>query len=178
MFANAMENVIKVLQKNLSGLRTGRASPALLEDVMVEAYGGKTPLNQLGNVSAPEARVLLVQVWDQSIVKAVEKSIKNSHQGLSIAIDGSGIRIFLPEITGERRKELVKKAKEYAEEARVSVRLVRRDAMECIAKLENDKKCSEDEKTHFQKETQDLTDEYNHKIEKILAEREKDILTV
>lgn len=173
-----MQAAVKAFQKNLSGLRTGRASPALLEKIMVEAYGARTPLDQLGTINAPEPRLLTVQVWDESIIKAVERSIRDANVGLNPSIDGKLVRVPLPELTQERRKDLVKQAHAFAEEAKKAIRMVRREGMETVEEMEKNKLCSEDERTLHQKEIQKMTDDYGKKIEDLLIAREKEILTV
>src|SRR5712664_2168563 len=142
-----MHGAIQVLKQELSGLRTGRATSGMLEPVQVEAYGTHMPLNQLATVTVPEARLLSVQVWDRSMVHAVEKAIVNSNLGLSPATEGQVIRLRVPELNQERRKDMVKVAHKYAEAARVAVRHVRRDALEQIKKMEKDGQISEDDHT-------------------------------
>jgi ribosome recycling factor len=139
-----MQVASTVLKTELSGLRTGRASAHMLDPVMVEAYGAQMPLNQVASVSIPEPRLIAVNVWDRSLVHAVEKAIINSNLGLSPATEGQMVRLRIPELNEERRKELVKIAHKYAETARVAVRHVRRDAMETVKKLEKDHKVSKD----------------------------------
>ena len=148
----------RALKTELSGLRTGRASAHLLDPVMVEAYGAQMPLNQVATVSVPEPRMISVNVWDRSLVHAVEKAIVNSNLGLSPATEGQTIRLRIPELNEERRKELVKLAHKYAETARVAVRHVRRDAMDVIKKLEKDHKVSKDDHERFSGEIQKATD--------------------
>ncbi|MBY0355704.1 MAG: ribosome recycling factor [Rickettsiales bacterium] len=173
-----MEGAINALSHEFSGLRTGRASADLLDPVQVEAYGSVMPLNQCGTVSVPEARMLSVQVWDKSLVKAVEKAIMSAGLGLNPMSDGQLVRIPLPELTEERRKELVKVASRYTEQARVSVRNVRRDGMDQLKKLEKDGKISEDELHDRSEQIQKLTDTNIEKIDAMIAQKEKDILKV
>jgi ribosome recycling factor len=170
-----MDGAVEVLQKEFAGLRTGRASTSLLDPITVEAYGSRMPLNQVGTVNAPEPRLLLVQVWDQSLVKAVEKAIREGGLGLNPQPDGSTIRIPIPDLSQERRTELQKVAGKYAEAARVAVRNVRRDAMDSIKKAD---KISEDEQKRMGDETQKLTDEAIKKIDTMLADKEKEIMKV
>lgn len=173
-----MEGALDVLHKEFGGLRTGRASISLLDPIMVEAYGSEMPLSQVGTVSVPEPRMLSVQVWDKGLVKATEKAIMNSGLGLNPASDGQLIRIPLPPLTEERRAELAKVAGKYAEDARVSVRNVRRSAMDDLKKAEKDGDISQDEQHKYGKDVQDLTDEFVGKIDEALAHKEKDIMQV
>lgn len=173
-----MEGAYDNFASELAGLRTGRASAAMLDPVMVDAYGSAMPLNQCGTVSVPEPRLLTVQVWDQSLAKAVEKAIRDAGLGLNPQPDGSTIRVPIPELNTERRVELTKVAGKYAEAARVAVRNVRRDGMDTLKKLEKDGKISEDEQKRYADEVQKLTDKYVADIDKKLADKEKDIMTV
>ena len=173
-----MDSALDVLRKDLQGLRTGRASASLLEPIVVEAYGAEMPLTQVGTVNVPEPRMLTVQVWDRGLVKAVDKAIRNSSLGLNPAVDGQLIRVPLPELTQERRNELVKVAHRYAEQARVAVRNVRRDGMEQIKKLEKDGDISQDEHKHWADEVQKTTDRHIEAINQLLDLKEKDILQV
>jgi ribosome recycling factor len=173
-----MQGASGVLKAELSGLRTGRASAHLLDPVMVDAYGAQMPLNQVATVSVPEPRLLSVNVWDRSLVHPVEKAIVNSNLGLSPATEGQTIRLRIPELNEERRKELVKLAHKYAETARVAVRHVRRDAMDVIKKLEKDHKISKDAHDRFSSEIQKATDAGIAEIDHMLAAKEKEILTV
>ena len=173
-----MQGASTVLKTELSGLRTGRASAHLLDPVMVDAYGAEMPLNQVATTSVPEPRLISVNVWDRSLVHAVEKAIINSNLGLSPATEGQTIRLRIPELNEERRKELVKLAHKYAETARVAVRHVRRDAMEVLKKLEKDHKVSKDDHERYSVEVQKATDSGIADIDHLLAAKEKEILTV
>jgi ribosome recycling factor len=173
-----MEGAQQVLKDEFSGLRTGRASVSMLEPVVVEAYGGKMPINQVGTVNAPEPRMLSVQVWDASLVKSVEKAIRDAGLGLNPMTEGNLLRVPVPQLTEERRKELQKVAGKYAESARVSVRNIRRDGMDLLKKLEKEKALSEDESKRKSEEVQKMTDEYIKKIDQMLADKEKDIMVV
>lgn len=173
-----MEGAIATLNKEFSGLRTGRASTNLLDTVQVEAYGAMMPMNQVGNVTAPEARMLMVSVWDKSMVKAVEKAIRESDMGLNPAVDGQTIRVPIPAPSEERRKEMTKIAHKFAEAAKVAVRNVRRDGMEDLKKQEKDKKISEDEHRTQADKVQKLTDDFIKKIDDALVAKEKDIMSV
>ncbi len=173
-----MEATLGVLKKELSGLRTGRANANLLEPVQVDAYGTHMPLSQLATVSVPEARLLSVQVWDRSMVHAVEKAITAANLGLNPQTEGQVIRLRVPELNEERRKELVKVAHKYAEAARVAVRHVRRDGIDVIKKLEKDSEISKDDHERYSNEIQKVTDQSIHDVDQLLASKEKEILTV
>ena len=173
-----MEGAVDVLNKELSGLRTGRASASLLDPVVVDLYGSKMPLNQVGTISVPEPRMLSVQVWDASAVKSVEKAIRDSGLGLNPMPEGNVIRIPLPELNEERRIELTKVAGKYTEAARVSIRNVRRDGMDALKKMENDKEISEDDHKRMSDEVQKLTDKNIGIVDTLLADKEKDIMAV
>jgi ribosome recycling factor len=173
-----MEGAQQVLKDEFAGLRTGRASVSMLEPVVVEAYGGKMPINQVGTVNAPEPRMLSVQVWDASLVKSVEKAIRDAGLGLNPMTEGNLLRVPVPQLTEDRRKELQKVAGKYAEAARVSVRNVRRDGMDLLKKLEKEKAVSEDDGKRKSEEVQKMTDEFIKKIDQMLADKEKDIMVV
>src|SRR3989338_5703311 len=158
-FDRRMTTAVDVLAKELAGIRAGRATASLLDPIKVDAYGSLMPLSQVGNVSAPEPRLLTVQVWDNSMVKAVEKAIRESSLGLNPAIEGQLIRIALPEMNQERRQELAKLASKYCEEAKISVRNVRRDGNEHIKKLEKDKEISEDDSHRLIESIQEIRSE-------------------
>lgn len=176
--ARRMKGVVAALKSDLAGLRTGRASPALLDPVTVEAYGNRMPVSQLGTVSAPEPRMLTIQVWDKSMVKAVDKAVRDGGLGLNPQIDGQLLRIPIPELNQERRKELVKLAHKYTEQARISIRNVRRDGMEVLKKLEKDKKISQDEQHKSGDELQKLTDDNVKDVDQMLDAKEREILQV
>jgi ribosome recycling factor len=173
-----MEGAIDALKKELGGLRTGRASPSLLESVSVSAYGTTMPLNQLSTVSAPEPRMLVVQVWDRSMAKAVDAAIREAGLGLNPQSEGQVIRVPIPPLSEERRKELTKIAHKYAEHARVSVRNVRRDGLEALKKREKDRDITQDQHRKLDKDVQTLTDDTIKKVDETLAHKEKEILHV
>ena len=173
-----MQGAIQSLKQELGGLRTGRASASLLEPIQVEAYGSHMPLNQLATVSVPEPRLISVQVWDRSMVHAVEKAIANSQLGLTPSTEGQVLRLRIPELNEERRKELVKVAHKYVEAAKVAVRHVRRDGLDVLKKLLKDHQMSEDEEKRTAEQVQRLTDETIGEIDKMLAGKEREILTV
>jgi ribosome recycling factor len=171
-----MNGAIESLRGDLGGLRTGRASVSLLDPVTVEVYGANMPLNQVATVSAPEPRLLSVQVWDGSNVQPVEKAIRAAGLGLNPQVDGTTIRLPIPDLTEERRKELAKLAGQYAEKAKVAVRNVRRDGMDDIKADENKKEIGEDDKKRLEADVQKLTDDKIAEIDSIATEKEKEIL--
>jgi ribosome recycling factor len=171
-----MAGAVDTLRHDLGGLRTGRASTALLDPIQVEVYGANMPLNQVATVSAPEPRLLSVQVWDRSNISAVEKAIRNAGLGINPVTDGQTIRLPIPDLTEERRKELSKLAHQYAEKAKVAVRNVRRDGMDALKADEKKKDISEDEHKRLDAEVQKLTDDSIKEIDEILAAKDKEIL--
>jgi ribosome recycling factor len=173
-----MQGAVQSLKHELGGLRTGRASASMLEPVQVDAYGTHMPLNQLATVSVPQPRLISVQVWDKSMVKAVEKAIVDSNLGLTPATEGQVLRLRIPELNQERRKELVKVAHKYAEAARVAVRHVRRDGLDAVKKLEKNHEISEDDQERLAADVQKATDGMVSEIDQLLAAKEKEILTV
>ena len=173
-----MDGAVNALRTEFAGLRTGRASASLLEPIHVEAYGTRMPLNQVGTISVPEPRMISVQVWDRSMTKAVERAIRESDLGLNPQTDGQLIRVPLPDLSEERRVELVKVASKYAESARVAVRNVRRDGMDHLKRLEKDGDLSQDDRRLYEEEIQELTDRHVKAIDEALAAKEKDIMQV
>ncbi len=173
-----MQGALNVFREDLMGLRTGRASVGLLEPLIVEAYGAQMPLNQLATLSAPEPRLLTVQVWDKKMVNAVELSIRDGDLGLNPVSEGQVIRVPIPELTEERRKELAKIAHKYAEQARVAIRNVRRDGMATLKRQERSSEISEDLQHDISKEVQSLTDENIAKVARLLDTKEQEILQV
>ena len=173
-----MEGALESLRKEFAGLRTGRASASLLDPVVVEAYGNPMPLNQVGTVSVPEPRLIIVQVWDRGNVKATEKAIREAGLGLNPQTEGQTIRVPIPDLNEERRKELTKVAAKYAEQARVSVRNVRRDGMDLLKKQEKDHKITQDQHRKLDKDIQALTDDTIKKVDALLAQKDKEILQV
>src|SRR5215217_4204377 len=173
-----MQGALQAFKQELSGLRTGRATAAMLDPVQVEAYGTHMPLNQLATVSVPEPRMISVQVWDKSMVRPVEKAIVDANLGLSPATEGQVLRLRIPELNEERRKELVKVAHKYAEAAKVAVRHVRRDGLDVLKRLEKDHKISEDDHKHQGDLVQKATDEAISEVDQALAAKEKEIMTV
>ncbi len=177
-FSRRMDGALEALRKEFGGLRTGRASAHLLDQIVVQAYGSAMPLNQVGNVNVPEPRMITVQVWDRGLVREVEKAIRDGGLGLNPASDGQLVRVPIPELSQERRTELSKIAHKYAEQARVAVRNVRRDGMEMLKKQEKDGKISQDEHKGLHDQVQKLTDEHIKKVDEALASKEKEIMQV
>ncbi|MCI5049012.1 MAG: ribosome recycling factor [Rickettsiales bacterium] len=173
-----MEGALNNLTQEYAGLRTGRASAGMLDPIQVDAYGSMMPLNQLANVSAPEPRMLTVQVWDASMVKAVEKAIRESDLGLNPSGEGQTIRVPVPELSEERRKELSKVASKYAENCKIAIRNVRRDGMDELKKMEKDGDISEDDQRRMGDEIQKMTDDFVAKVDKLYEEKDKDIMSV
>jgi ribosome recycling factor len=173
-----MDGAMDTMRREFAGLRTGRAHPGLLEPVKVHAYGTDMPLNQVGNVAVPEARMLTVQVWDRALVGAVEKAIRDSGLGLNPSADGQLVRVPIPLLTTERRTELAKTAHKYAEGTRVAVRGVRRDGMEQVKALEKKRQIGEDVAKDWQTEVQKVTDAYIKRVDEALGDKEKEIRQV
>ncbi|MDB5597133.1 MAG: ribosome recycling factor [Hyphomicrobiales bacterium] len=173
-----MQGAIQSLRHELSGLRTGRASASLVEPVQVQAYGNSVSIGTVATISVPEARMIAVQVWDKSLVGAVERAIRDSNLGLSPNVEGQVLRIRIPELNEQRRKDLVKVAHKYAEEARISVRHVRRDGIDMLKKLLKDKAISEDDEKRHAAEIQKVTDAHVSEVDQVLAAKEKEIMQV
>lgn len=173
-----MEKTLDSLKADFGGLRAGRAHISLLDGIMVEAYGSMTPLSQIGTVSVPDARTLSISVWDRGLARAVEKAIMESDLGLNPASDGQLIRIPIPPLSEERRKELIKVAGKYSENNKVAIRNIRRDALDDIKKLKKDNAISEDDEKRFENEIQKLTDDSIKKIDEMMSQKEKDIMQV
>ena len=176
--ARRMDGAIESLNKEFSGLRTGRASTALLENISIEAYGAKMPMNQVGSISVPEPRLLTVQVWDNTLVKDVEKAIQESDLGLNPQTEGNLIRVPIPDLSEERRIDLTKVASKFGEQARVAVRNVRRDGMDSLKKSEKEGSIAKDEQHTLGEDIQKLTDEHIALIDEMVAEKEQEILQV
>jgi len=175
---NKMQKTVQVLKREMETIRSGRATSALVDQIMVEAYGTNTPLSQLASVSVPEARLLLIQPWDRSIVGHVQKAIQKSDLGLNPMSDGEVLRLVIPPPTEERRKELVKVVHKRVEDAKIAVRNVRRDALEELRKLEKDKKVSRDENVRATDKLQKLTDRFIAEVSKVGADKESEIMEV
>lgn len=173
-----MDGAYDALGREFGGLRTGRAATSLLEPLVVDAYGSQMPMNQVGTVGAPEPRLLTVQVWDQGLIKSVEKSIRESDLGLNPQTEGNLVRVPIPDLSEERRVELKKVAAKYAEQARVAVRNVRRDGMEKLKRMEKDSEISKDRHHDLAGEIQEVTDDHIKEIDKALDAKEKEIMQV
>ena len=173
-----MNKTISVLKQELGGLRAGRANPQLLDRIMVDYYGTQTPINQLGNISTPEPRMLVISVWDQKSIPAIEKAIQKSELGINPANDGRVIRLVFPELTEERRKDLVKVVKKKGEESKVAIRSIRRDANEQIKKQQKNNILTEDDQKNLEEKVQKLTDDKIKEIDTIVSDKEKEILSV
>ena len=177
-FEKRMHGAMQALRHEFSGLRTGRASAAMLDPIVVDVYGQRLPITQVATVNVPEPRTIAVQVWDKATVAAVEKAIRDSNLGINPSIDGQIIRLRMPDLTGERRKEIVKIAHKYSEAARVAVRNVRRDGMELLKKLEKDKSIGEDEHRKQSAKMQELTDKTIKEVDSGLMAKEAEIMHV
>ncbi|MDZ4693217.1 ribosome recycling factor [Terricaulis sp.] len=177
-YKKRMDGALTALSHEFGGLRTGRASPSLLDPITVEAYGAVSPLSSVASVSVPEPRMITVNVWDKSVVSAVDKAIRSANLGLNPIVDGQSLRIPIPPLTGERRTELAKIAGKYAEQQRIAVRNIRRDAMDHLKKLEKDHAISEDEHKRFGAEVQKATDDHIKKVDDLLRHKEEEIMQV
>ncbi|AGB71089.1 MULTISPECIES: ribosome recycling factor [Rhizobium] len=173
-----MDGAIAAFKSDIASLRTGRASANILDPVTIEAYGSRMPLNQVANITVPEPRMLTVSVWDKSMVSAAERAIRESNLGLNPIVDGQNLRIPLPELNEERRRSLVKVAHEYAEKAKVAIRHVRRDGMDGLKKAEKDGVIGQDESRSLSERVQKMTDETISEIDRLLADKEKEIMHV
>ena len=173
-----MSKTISVLQEDLSEVRAGRANPAILNKIRVDYYGTPTPINQVAGISVPEARLIVIQPWDVSLLKEIEKEILKAEIGINPNNDGKVIRLAFPELNEERRKELVKEIKKMAEDSKVSIRSIRREAMDEAKKLQKDNQMTEDELKGAEEQIQKLTDEKIAEIDKVLAEKEKEVMSV
>jgi ribosome recycling factor len=177
-FQKKMSSTIENYQKELSGIRAGRASAALLDPVKVESYGTTMPLNQIGSVSVPDPRMLLINVWDKDLVKQVEKSIRDSGIGLNPIIEGQSIRIPIPPLSEERRQELSKLASKYAEDSKIALRNIRREAIDFVKKMENEKTIGEDEMHKMSDNVQEMLNEYSKQIDSHLEKKQNDITSI
>jgi ribosome recycling factor len=177
-FRKRMDGALESLRKDFTGLRTGRANAALLDGIVVSAYGSDMPINQVASVSVPEARMLSVSVWDKSMVSAVDKALRQSSLGLNPVMDGQTLRIPMPPLTEERRRDLTKVAGTYSENAKIAVRNVRRDAMNLLKRLEKDGDMSENEQKAHEKDVQTATDDLVKAIDEALAQKSEEIMQV
>ena len=178
IYKQKMNKAVEILKKEFLGLRTGRASTGLLEPIQVDAYGSKVPISQIGNISVPDPRTLTIQIWDSSLVASAESAIRSSDLGLNPMTEGTLIRLPIPDLTEERRKEIVKIASKYSEESKVVVRNIRRDAMDSVKKHEKNKEFSKDELFQYSDLIQNITDETIKNIDNLYNEKEKDILKI
>ena len=173
-----MDKTIVVLQNNMQAIRAGRANPKLLDRITVDYYGTPTPLNQIGNVTVPEARMMVIKPWEKNMIKAIERAIQTSDLGLNPNNDGEVIRLIFPELNAERRKDLTKQVKKGAEDAKVAVRSIRRDAIEQVKKLKKDSLITEDDQRKAEEDAQKLTDKAIKEIDNVAAAKEKEIMEV
>lgn len=176
--SSRMQKAVEALERDLASIRAGRATPALLDRIHIDYYGVSTPLKQVGNISTPEARLLVVQPWDKNIISDIEKAIIQSDLGLNPSNDGNVIRLIIPQLTEERRKELDKVVRKKAEEGRVAIRNIRRDVNETIKDLQNEGELSEDEARRELENVQERTDKFIEQVNLVLAEKEKEIMEV
>ena len=173
-----MDKAIEALRRDLSRVRTGRASVSILDDVRLDYYGTPTPLNQVGSMTVPEPRLIIIQPWEKKLIPEIERAIQKADLGINPTNDGIVIRLAFPALTEERRKEMVKQVKKMGEEGKIAIRNARRDANESLKKLLKDKAISEDDEKRGEKEIQELTDDYVAKIDKVIAEKEKELLEI
>ncbi|MGD9343734.1 MAG: ribosome recycling factor [Desulfuromonadales bacterium] len=177
--ANAgMTKALESFKRDLSKVRTGRASLSLLDDIKVDYYGTPTPLNQVGSMAVPEPRLITIQPWEKNLIGDIEKAILKADLGLNPSSDGQVIRLVFPPLTEERRREMVKQVKRMGEDAKVGIRSVRRDANDTLRKLEKDKDITEDEQKRGEKDIQELTDDYVARVDKVIEEKEKDLMEI
>lgn len=176
--ADKMDKTIAVIQKDLSTLRAGRANPQILDKITVDYYGTPTALNQVGNISSPEPRLLVIAPWEASMITPIEKAIQKSDIGINPSNDGKVIRLLVPELTAERRKDLCKQVKKRIEEGKVAIRAIRRDSMEALKKMKKDSEITEDDQKNAEKELQKVTDAHIEQIDKVGTAKEKEIMEV
>ena len=176
--ADKMDKTIAVIQKDLSTLRAGRANPQILDKITVDYYGTPTALNQVGNISSPEPRLLVIAPWEASMITPIEKAIQKSDSGINPSNDGKVIRLLVPELTAERRKDLCKQVKKRIEEGKVAIRAIRRDSMESLKKKKKDSELTEDDQKNAEKELQKVTDAHIEQIDKVGTAKEKEIMEV
>ena len=177
-FNRKMDKTLEVLQENFGAIRAGRANARVLDRITVEYYGVETPVGQVGSISSPDARTLVIQPWDGSLLKKIEKAIQTSELGINPQNDGRVIRLVFPQLTEERRRDLVKQVKKYGEEAKVAIRNIRRDAMDYIKKLKKDSEITEDDQKKAEKDLQELTDKYIKKVDDACAVKEKELMEI
>lgn len=173
-----MEKTISILKKDLATMKAGRANPSMLDRIVVEYYGSETPINQVANISSPEPRILLIQPWDKSSIKSIEKAILQSDLGLNPSNDGAAIRLIIPELTEETRKQIVKKVKKAGEDAKIAIRSIRREANDKIKNLKKENEITEDEATIAEDLVQKSTDKFIKNIDEIVTTKEKEVMSV
>ena len=173
-----MKKTLEIVHKEFAGIRTGKASPALVDNIMVDYYGTPTPIKSLAGISIPEPRMIVISPWDPSSLQAISKAITSSNIGINPVIDGKVIRLPIPELSEERRKELIKIVKKKAEEGKIALRNIRREINDSIKKMEKDKKITEDEKFEGEKKVQEITDKFIKEIDDLLKHKEKEILEI
>ena len=176
--SSGMTKALEAFKRDLAKVRTGRASLSLLDDVRVDYYGTPTPLNQVGTLAVPEPRMITIQPWEKNLIPEIEKAILKADLGLNPASDGQIVRLVFPPLTEERRKEMVKQVKRMGEDAKISIRNVRRDANDTLKTMEKDKEITEDDLKRGEKEVQDVTDEFVAKIDQVIVEKEKDLMEI
>ncbi len=175
-FTRKMDKTLEILQEDFGAIRAGRANPRVLDRISVEYYGVDTPIGQVGTISSPDARTLVIQPWDGSLLKKIEKAIQTSDLGINPQNDGRIIRLVFPQLTEERRRELAKQVKKYGEDGKVAIRNIRRDAMDYIKKLKKDVQITEDDQKKAEKDLQDITDKYIKKVDEACAVKEKELM--
>ena len=175
---NKMDISIDFFEKEISSIRTSRANPSILDNILIESYGNKTPLNQLANISAPEANLITIQVWDSSLIKSIEKAISESNLGINPQTDGQLIRLPIPKLSEERRHELAKLVSQYAEQSKIAIRNIRREFLDTIKKDEKNKIISQDDSKKYLSEVQKITDEHISKIDEIATNKQSEIMKV
>ena len=178
LIRNSMKTSLNFFEKEISSIRTSRANPTILDNILIDSYGNKTPLNQLANISVPEANLITIQVWDASLTKLIEKAIFESNIGINPQTDGQLIRLPIPKLSEERRKELAKLVSQYAEQSKIAIRNNRRDFLDKIKKDNKDKLISEDDFKKYSNEVQEITDEYISKIDEIVTNKQSEIMKV
>ena len=175
-YSKKMEKTLSVLQDQFDAVRAGRANPMVLNQISVEYYGVETPINQVGSITSPDPRTLVIEPWDKSLLKSIERSIQMSDLGINPQNDGKLIRLIFPQLTEERRKELTKQVKKYGEEGKVAIRNVRRDAMDAIKKMQKKSEITEDDQKEAEKDLQKVTDDYIKKVDEQCAKKEKELM--
>ena len=177
-FTRKMEKTLEILQEDFGAIRAGRANAKVLDRITVEYYGAESPIAQVGSISSPDARTLVIQPWDTSLLKEIQKAILSSELGINPQNDGKVIRLIFPQLTEERRKELTKQVKKYAEDAKVAMRNIRRDGMDYVKKLKKNNEITEDDQKKAEKDLQDMLDKFIKKVDEALAAKEKELMAI